>query len=268
MALRCLSTLLQYSEEHIALQVHDDGTLTSEDVASLKQRLDAGVLTRAEADQRMSELEIRYPAAALFRKSNPLALKLLDLALLGDEVDVAYCDSDVLFLRPFKGLFDLPENASAFFMGDDQNSFSVRSWDLLRYPSLRLVARLNSGLFVVRRRAIDLDLAEWFFQQPGFRFAPVWVEQTCWALLAHRAGARLMAPQQVMIPRRGESDDAAVALHFVSPVRDLLESHVDATEIDRLDGPAVTIESVASAGLTAAALAWTEARRLQRRLFG
>jgi hypothetical protein len=267
MALLCLGSLLRLSADPLRLRIHDDGSLTVAD----RERLAAGLrepemVPRSEADARLTALLAGRPAARAFRAGNPLGLKLLDVPLLAAVDELAYCDSDVLFLRPFRGLFDLPPGAGALFMCDSQNAYSVRSWHLLWEPRLRLAAQVNTGIIGFRTRGFDLDLVEWFLSRPRYRFAPVWVEQTCWALLAEPAGCRLLDPAAVGIPVSGREPPASqVALHFVSPVRSLLEP-LAGRRGARLPACATEIRSFRAPRLTAAALAATEVRRRLRRL--
>jgi hypothetical protein len=289
MALVCLGSLLHFSAEPIRLLVHDDGSLTPADLERLAAGLGGpAVVPRQEADERMGELLAGRPAAAAFRAANPLAAKLLDATLLAPGAELAFCDADVLFLRPFARLFELPAGAGALFMSDPQNAYSVRSWHLLREPRLRLAAHVNSGVLVFRRASFDLDPLEWFLGRPDHRFAPVWVEQTCWALLGQAAGCRLLDPAAIAIPVAGceAADRGRVALHFVSPVRSLLARHAqvpgaaptgptpatpeapespESGEAIRA-APPVVVASRPAARLTAAALAATEVRRRLRRL--
>jgi hypothetical protein len=268
MALLCLGSLLRESAEPLRLQVHDDGTLDGED----RERLAAGlgnpaVVARREADLRMEDLLGPRPASRAFRRENPLGLKLLDAALLAPGGELAFCDSDVLFLRPFSGLFDLPPEAGALFMRDPQNAYSVRSWHLLREPRLRLAARVNSGVVAFRTRLFDLDLVEWFLRRPEYRVAPVWVEQTAWALLGQAAGCRLLDPTRIAFPVPGrEPSPGTVALHFVSPRRALLTPIARALRPPAVSLSPIKVQSVPASRLTPLGLAATEARRRLARL--
>lgn len=260
MALACLGSLRRYSAEPLRFRVHDDGTLTHEDRDRLAAGLGGpGFVPRAEADERVEAVLAGRPALRAFRQANPLALKLIDVPLLAGD-DLAYCDSDVLFLRPFAGLFSLPgPETGAVFMSDRQNAYSVRSWHLLRHGQLRLPCRVNSGVLLFRTRLYDPDLLEWYFGRPEFRFAPVWAEQTAWALLGERAGCRLWDPRLVRLPG-GDDPGDAVALHFVSPSRNLLGTVLERA-LDRMGEPPVAVGTVAARRCHAWDLAWTEARR-------
>ncbi|HEY0513840.1 MAG TPA: hypothetical protein VGH73_18165 [Thermoanaerobaculia bacterium] len=267
MGLACLGSLLRHSADPLHLRVHEDGTLGEAD----RDRLAAGLgeiefVPRAEADERVADLLVRRPALRAFREGNPLALKLIDIPLLSEDGELAYCDSDVLFLRPFSGLFRFPgEETGAVFMSDRQNAYSVRSWHLLSQPRLALPCRVNSGVLLFRTRFYDPDLLEWYVSRPDFGFAPVWSEQTAWALLGWRAGCRLWDPRLVRLPLLGEEAGEnepgdAVALHFVSPLRSLLPRF-----LERAAGgagePPVAVGTVPARRCRAWDLAWAEARR-------
>lgn len=296
MALTCLGSLLRHAADPLELRIHDDGTLTAGDRERLTARLarpasqaplarlapqrPPEIIARAEADELVAPLLVRYPAARAFRAANSLGLKLLDVPLLcGGDDELAYCDSDVLFLRPFSGLFDLPPGFDALFMRDPQNAYSVRSWHLFAEPRLRLAAHVNSGVIAFRTRFFDPGLLDWFLSRPQYRFAPVWVEQTCWALLAQPAGCRLLDPGAVSIPVAGKRlAERQVALHFVNPVRELFEHYTRATGgatlAERPSGGApppvprqpVVIRSFPARRLRAHVLAATEFRRRLSRL--
>jgi hypothetical protein len=262
MALACLGSLLRCSTDPLFLRVHEDGTLTVEDREALRAGLgDLEFISRAEADERAADLLAGRPHLRALRGANPLALKLIDIPILA-EGDLAYCDSDVLFLRPFSSLFRFPgPDTGAVFMSDRQNAYSVRSWHLLAQPRLAIPCRVNSGILLFRTRFYDPDLLEWYFSRPEFGFAPVWSEQTAWALLGWRAGCRLWDPRLIRLPEPGEEGPGdAVALHFVSPLRRLLPRFLERSP-DRAGEPPVPVGTVPARRCRSWDLAWTEARR-------
>jgi hypothetical protein len=282
MGLLCLGSLLACSRRRIALRIHDDGSLDAADLDRLAAGLGSpAVVPRRQADQRAEQALAARPATRAFRAANALALKLVDAPLWADGEELRYCDADVLFLRPFARLFELPPAAGALFMRDPQNAYSVRSWHLLREPRLRLAAHVNSGLIVCGVRHLDLDLLEWYLARPEYRFAPVWIEQTCWALLGQAAGCHLLDPRAIAIPTADRQPSRRhVALHFVSPVRGLLPAYARRLAAAQAAGDAAagrtTPAAVAAAAvdvgtrparrLTARALAASELVRRLRRL--
>jgi hypothetical protein len=273
MALACLGSLLRHSADPLHLRIHEDGSLTPQDRERLARGLgDPEFVPRAEADARVEDLLAGRPALRAFRQGNPLALKLIDIPFLsGMEADdglddLAYCDSDVLFLRPFAGLFRFPgPETGAVFMSDRQNAYSLRSWHLLARRRLALPCRVNSGVLLFRTRFFDPDLLEWYLSRPEFGFAPVWVEQTAWALLGQRAGCRLWDPRLLRLPEAGEPPGGTVALHFVSPLRHLLPGFLERAA-DRTGEPPVPVGTVPARRCRPWDLALTEARRRLVRL--
>lgn len=261
MALLCLGSLLAYSAEPLRLRIHDDGTLTEGD----RERLSAGLdgpefVFRAEADERVAEVLSRRPATRELRRTNPLGLKLVDAAVLAPGERLLFCDSDVLFFRPFSGLWG--SEGEAVFLRDSQNAYSVRSWQMLGEPRLRLAGHVNTGIVGFPRSAYDPDLTEWFLSHPASRRSPVWVEQTAWALLGGHGGCRLVDPARVRLPEEGTTglDDELVALHFVSPRRALLPG-IAGQARDRRGEPPVLLETVPAPPCRWWELAATELRR-------
>jgi hypothetical protein len=262
-ALVCLGSLVRNSAEPLALRLHDDGTLTGPDRERLEAELgEICFVSREEAHDRVAGLLAGRPALRAYRRDHPLALKLIDAVLFGGE-ELAYCDSDILFLRPFSGLF----RQGSVFMCDRQNAYSLRSWHLLAYRRLRLPVRVNSGIVVYRTDAYDPDLLEWFLSRPELLFAPVWVEQTAWALLGWQAGCRLLDPLQVAFPEEGKvAGDGVIALHFVTPLRSLLPRYVTSPSPGQVPAEIRTVPARRCRALDMAA---TEARRwLDRRRQG
>ena len=264
MAKLCLGSLVRHVTDRLELVIHDDGTLTPEDVAELRCELDPLVLvSRAEADERVSEALASRPSTRRFREQNPLALKLVDFAALNEREVIRGVDSDVLALRPCSGLFDLESSADGLFMEDVQNAYSIRSWQLLVERRLHLWQRLNSGIFAIRAALYDPELLEWFVRDRRFDKTPVWFEQTAWALLAGRGRCRTLDRRLVTFPDRPWASDAAV-LHFVAPLRRHLDD-IARGAAGRDEPETVTIRSVAARRLTWRALLASEiVRRLGR----
>jgi len=265
MALLCLGSLLAYSAEPLRLRIHDDGSLTGED----RERLAAGLaepdfVPRAEAEALLEEHLASRPATRALRRTNPLGLKLVDALVLAPGERLLFCDSDVLFFRPFSGLWGA--GGETVFLRDSQNAYSVRSWQMLREPRLRLAGHVNTGIVAFPRAVYDPDLLEWFLAHPEHQKTPVWVEQTGWALLGGRTGCRFVDPERVRLTEdRTELPDEIVALHFVSPRRALLPAYQMRSR-DRRGEPPVALGTVPAPLCPWWKLAATEVRRRVGRL--
>jgi len=262
LAILCLGSLLRFSAEPLALRLHDDGTLTRADADQLAAALEGcEIVWRCDADARMEAILAGYPRLRDYRRQSPLALKLLDVAAWADR-ELFYCDSDVLFFRPFRALFSRPPDAS-LFMSDRQNAYSVRSWDLLLHRRLDMPSGVNTGIIAFLLARHDLELVEWYLAHPAFRFAPVWVEQTCWALLAGRNRCCLLEPSQLTIPVPGRQPvKDCIGAHFVGAVRGCLPHWREALAEPVDNGAPETFRSREAAPCTPARLAVTEARRV------
>jgi hypothetical protein len=220
----CLESLHRNSTIPFRFRIHEDGTLTEHDLARLEGELPvARVVRRAEADRVASERLRDLPECRKLRETNVLALKLFDIVWFEKSEQLRYVDSDVLFLRPFSGPPVAADPDRAVFFPDLQSAYSLRFWQLAGSRAFRFPQRVNTGLFTIAMQAIDFALVERFLA--GWKgFAPMWIEQTCWALTAGARGSggdcELLDETQFRIHRpAAQLDPELVALHFVSPVR-------------------------------------------------
>ena len=268
LATRCLSSLLTYSREPLRLSLHDDGSLTDTDIETLTASLPgARVIRRREADDLMADTLRRHPTCAAFRGRNPFGLKLLDAPLTTDGPVLRYCDTDVLFFRPFQQLFELPDDVDAVFMTDTHDAYTLRSWQLLAHR-LRLVSRSNAGLMCFRMSRFDLDRVEWFLKQITPSHLRHFAEQTAWALLAAPLVTRQWDNAQVRFIVRGVPRPAGlVAGHYIGPFRDLLGAVSD-DDLAPTSTPPVTLVTQPATTIGALALATREAQRVLRRIVG
>jgi hypothetical protein len=227
MGISCLSSLAKMSVNPVRIVLHDDGSLTDADTRRLEADIPgARVLPRVEADERVEALLHRHPVCLDYRRRTPIGLKLFDTALLSDG-DLAYCDTDILFLKPFVGLFDWQASSHRFVaMEDVRDAYSVWPWHVLGKGALRLPRRFNAGLMFVRLDQVyDLDFVEWFLGQRKYWCERIdRLEQTCWAAMSRKYDGRKWAPEQVaMVTDESVLTSSVVAAHFAGTKRHLLE---------------------------------------------
>lgn len=254
--LRCLGSLLRFSAEPTSLIIHDDGTLTVEDHETLFSDLPGStIISRAEADAIVQPQLRQYPECRAYRERHPLALKLLDIPLLAQE-ELAYCDSDILFLKRFTGMFEWAgDDASAIFMRDAQEAYSLRPWHISPFGKIRVPGHINSGLIFYRTSKFDLDFVEWFLARPElagvFSKRPHWIEQTCWATLGWRAGCRVWSPVQLMIanPKMNGLSRDTVGIHFVAAYRGKLQEFTGHEGVEHADPVSIRSNEAGSVSL-------------------
>ncbi len=254
MALSCLGSLRSGSRDPFRLIVHDDGTLSDADRERLRKDLAVeDFVSRSEADERMAAVLAKHPHAAAYRRRQIYGLKLFDVPLLAGESAITMIDSDILFVRPFSGLFAwAAEGIRARFMQDTWHAYSVRPWRI--GWAVALPSRINVGLVQLQRADYDLDFIDHFLGNEKNFALPHFVEQTAWAALGQRIGCTKVDPRQLMVMHAGLAVDEQLAgIHFVSPQRGRLPEYRD-----RLAGtiaqPAVVLRSVPAGRCSALAM--------------
>ncbi|WP_242522478.1 hypothetical protein [Candidatus Methylacidiphilum infernorum] len=232
----CYKSLVQNSQEKLGLILHDDGSLTEEDIAILQSSLPIKkVFLKKEADSILAELLSRYPACSSYRKKHPYGIKIFDIPLLEKNDVLAYCDSDLFFFKPFKGLFSFPDpktNIILMYNAGDEG-YCLRPWHFFFYPKLQLVSKANAGIMCLRKKYFDLDLVEWFLGHNWpLKFLFLY-EQTFWAFLAARIGGALYNPAQIMFPIKKEliylasgQSPEALALHFLGGMKEYVKKYL------------------------------------------
>jgi len=270
MAMACLGSMVRHSAEPVSFRFHDDGSLTGEDYKQLFDALPVhSFVPRKEADQIVKQELAAYPYCARYRRHSVYGLKLFDAPLLACGDELAFCDTDILFMRPFSGLFEWPDaETGCLFMRDYQNAFAFRPWHLALQWRFQMPVRLNCGLFYFQKRNHDLDFLEWLLSRYHRLFAVRhhWVEQTCWGALAMRCGGRFWSEEQVFVAQNEASFTGhPIAAHLVTPVRGLLPKLLAWPETGR--GPEAFV-SEAMPRLGAFALGREQAGKLIRRVTG
>lgn len=261
MGLRCLASLLRYSDTPIRLVVHNDGSLDARDIAQLLEGLPGSVLvSRSESDDRMADVLRHHPVSGRFRHQHPLGLKLFDTTLMTAAPVVQYCDADVMFFRPHHGLFAL-QGADALFMTDTHDAYSFRSWEMWRW-GLRVIDRSNTGLMAFRTACFDLDRAEWVLRRPVRPQFRHFIEQTAWAVLAAPLHVRHFDPTHVrIVAAEVRRPPTLVAGHYIGPFRHLIQE-LTAQDFAAASDPPVSVSSHPARAIGPVQYGVREARRL------
>ncbi|ACD82615.1 hypothetical protein [Candidatus Methylacidiphilum infernorum] len=271
----CYKSLVQNSQEKLELILHDDGSLTEEDVAILQSSLPIKkVFLKKEADSILEEILSRYPACATYRKKQPpWGIKVFDIPLLEKNDVLAYCDSDLFFFKPFKGLFSFPgpkTNIILMYNAGDEPS-CIRPWHFFMYPNLHIISNANAGILCIRKKCFDFDLLEWFMAQNwplGFLFL---YEQTFFALLAARIGGALYNPAQIKFPTKKEIIHLAsglypeaLAFHFVGGTKEYVKKYLSNYE-PQVQYPITQIQTMPCKNLNFITLTWAQLKRKIKR---
>ena len=269
-ALICLKSLLATSQEKLQIIVHDDGSLTNEDQTFIRDQLpNSALVSRDQADR---ELAIVLDALPILRKARlklPHLLKVLDVPMLCRSDNVCFVDSDVFFLRAHRALFEIskPRSVHARFMSDIRTCHGFRLKDFWPLGPVSPIARLNSGLFCIKRNVIDFDWIEAVCSRVGLSQMlqhRSWFEQGLWAAIAARVGCEMIDRSQIATAEvASQIPQDPIALHFVTPVRALLQHYVPRVQASRA---AEGIRSVPAAHYTILHAGWVATLFRLRRL--
>lgn len=204
MGLWSMKSLVKSAAAGLGVVVHDDGSLTSEDMALMRQHLpEIQIITRADADLRMRDALANHPACTSFRFGNVpvtnhrgqsynmfiMSLILFDMNLLTECDKIIILDADVLFFRRPDIIADWALDKS-----DTRSLYSVEAYKPQRQSDGTLsfgakVARtLNSGLLcLIKSKLYHLDhIEEWVASNPDLMYTSPVFEQLCYSYLIKR----------------------------------------------------------------------------------
>jgi len=200
--LRCLKSLVTFCQESIELQLHTDGSLSQVDKDFIHSELDGTMVTITDSSENTSRvldcLQGR-PNCQKIRKNSIWGIEFFDPIFEFPEDPISfYLDADILFLRPFSGLFDRKQvKDGAIFLKDTQwDAYSFRPWQMLIGKSKpQVVQGITTGLVFWDKKAIDWDYLEWFLGEHQLHQIPEWIMPTAQAGLAHRCDAKTISPR-------------------------------------------------------------------------
>jgi hypothetical protein len=227
-AIWALKTLYRTSGLRWPAVIHLQGVCT----AAMERRFrshvpDARVILQDEADARvLRALTKCHPRLLEARCQSPFMMKLIDPVLLGSAERIVILDSDVLFFRDPRELRTHVEQAPAdswLFQRDPASTYNVTKDVAASALGIRIPERVNSGIAVIPRALVDLDLCERLLEHPDVRRPSGWIEQTLFALCAGARGrVEYLSPSYLISPERGLDYDAFTARHYAGPSRPLL----------------------------------------------
>jgi hypothetical protein len=225
--LQCLNSLLEYCEDSIELQLHTDGSLSNEQKDSICEKLsDYRVLisdSNRNTDHILDCLKDK-PNCQNFRKKSIWGVEFFDPLFTNPEKPISfYLDADILFLRPFSGLFNHSQTeGGAVFLEDTQwDAYCFRPWSLLGLGKKpEVVNGITTGLVFWDKRALDWDYLEWFLGATYLHKIPEWIMPTAQAGLANRCNSKTVCSNQItnLYPNAQISKDT-LGVHLLGSYR-------------------------------------------------
>jgi hypothetical protein len=228
-----LKSFYYFSKREYALCIHDDGTLTEENLNTLKYHFpNARIILRKEADAKVFALLEPYPRCLEFRRTNIYAPKLLDYRPYLQSDRMLMIDSDVLFFANPTELIqriDNPQYCLNTVNGDIANAYTVDPAFVEAKYEFRMIEKFNSGLGLIHAQSLLLDWMEEFLGIPDFYARKpnlsrvLWpIEQTIYALCSSRFGVELLPPAYDV--HLEGSINGSPCRHYVGKIRHLMYS--------------------------------------------
>jgi len=202
--LRCLKSLVTFCQDRIELQIHTDGSIPQEEKDCIHAELGGTKVTISDSSENKSRvldcLQGR-PNCQKIRKDSIWGIEFFDPIFAFPEDPISfYLDADILFLRPFSGLFDRSEvKGGAIFLQDTQwDAYSFRPWQMLTGKKRpQAVKGITTGLVFWDKSTIDWDYLEWFLGEHNLHKIPEWIMPTAQTGLANRCEAKTISPRQI-----------------------------------------------------------------------
>lgn len=221
-AVWALKSFYYVSQRRYALCIHEDGSLTPEQIQQLQSHFPrARVVDRATADAFVFSQLAAYPRCLKFRQTNLLSPKVFDFLLYLNSDRLLLLDSDVLFFQtPTALLHSLDDSSYSLNLlnRDIASAYTVEP-ETAASVGVELRPRLNSGLGLIHRRSLNLAWLEEFLELPNI-LRHVWrTEQTLYALCSSRFGVEWLPPAYDVRLDRGIGDSPC--RHYVGKIRHL-----------------------------------------------
>jgi hypothetical protein len=249
--LRCLKSLIAFCQDRIDLQLHTDGSLSQEDNDFIHSKLDGTMVTITDSSENTSRvldsLQGR-PNCQKFRKDSIWGIEFFDpIYAFPHEPISFYIDADILFLRPFSGLFDRNEvKEGAIFLKDTQwDSYSFRPWNMLTGKKKpQVVEGITTGLVFWDKAAIDWDYLEWFLGEHRLHQIPEWIMPTAQAGLANRSEAKTISPRHLLnLYPNAQIHNDTFGVHLLGSYRKHWMEKLEARENNQRKSPPTIVPS-------------------------
>ncbi len=219
-----LASWHHFSADAWPVVVHDDGTLPEEGRKGLGEMFPTlRIIGRSEADSVMAAALKAYPHCAEYRAMHPLALKIFDIAHFTTANHFLLFDSDLLFFARPAEIMDwiAAPGAGCWFNQEVVEKALISDKEAREELGIDLWPRVNTGLCLIHKEAIDLELCEHALARTAIMRGKLsQVEQTLFAICATRNGAGGILPEtyEVSLGKRAAPD--AISRHYIAEVRD------------------------------------------------
>jgi hypothetical protein len=219
-----LASWFHFTQQGWHVVIHDDGSLCDDATRTLRRMFPgARIIPRAEADAALERSLIPYPFCLDYRRTHPLALKIFDMPHFAEGDRFLIIDSDVLFFqRPGEVInWTRAGTDDCWFNEDVEEGTLVSPDEAFAELGVKLWRRVNSGLCLLFKQALDFDFCDCALAQTSILRGHVWrIEQTLFALCASRHGKGGLLPGDYEVSLKKHASAGVIARHYVGAVRD------------------------------------------------
>ena len=222
MYITAIKSLLRFVSD-VAVVVHDDGSLTPTDIATIEKHIEGiRVIRRGDADQVMASLLASCPKTAEYRSKVVNSLELTDHALLANKEKLIITNSDTLFLQR-------PEEVIQWIAADRESVLCV--YEKEPYQQAEFLNRLGSpfpphltfALVCLRKSLVEPAEIEKYMSLVEPADSPWYVGQN---LLPVLLGGKLSADKIEFLDKQkyeasAEFRDGAVFRHYWTSLANL-----------------------------------------------
>lgn len=213
-----------YAQKNYALCIHEDGSLTEENINILKQQFPAArIIRRTDADREVLAFLQNYPRCLEFRKTNHLSPKVFDFLYYLQADRMLLFDSDLIFFAKPTDLINRLEDPNYHLNsvnGDVASAYTINPAVVQERFGFEVIERFNSGLGLIHKESLNLDWIEEFLTLPDI-VGHFWrIEQTLYALCSSKFGTELLPPEYD-VHLEGDRGHSA-SRHYVGAIRHLM----------------------------------------------
>lgn len=216
-------SFMHYSKLSPRIIIHDDGSFDESGRTVLKKIFpQLRIISKKEADELITARADIPETIRVYRNiKNKLALKLVDIFLLGTAEKMLVLDSDILFYASPKEIIDFVRTAN----GPD----ALISWSPITFPLTvkeeyilqhklkeKDIEHMNSGLIAYRRSSIPLSMFFEYFENLS-NGDDYFSEMTGWCALIAQTNFRFLPAEKYII--KGDIGPNTITKHFTSPRR-------------------------------------------------
>lgn len=219
-----LASWFHFSEFAWPVVIHDDGTLP-EEARQLFQKLftNSRIIDRKEADAALGRLLRPYPFCADYRQQDPLALKLFDIAHFSAGERFCVFDSDLLFFNYPREILEWVTRGAdeCWFNEDLKEGALITAAEARNELGIKIWSRVNAGLCLLVKSAIDLDLCDRALAQTSMLRGDLpRVTQTLLMLCAARHSKGGLLPRTYEVSLGKHAGGNAISRHYLGATRD------------------------------------------------